>query len=59
MNKFIFKWVIFKPILRLNSIINGKISNIKWYESRFNGNFRWKWLGEFSYSLSKKVMYKN
>lgn len=38
--------------------INGRWgNNSKWYESKFNGKYRWKWLGYYSYGITKKYLF--
>lgn len=54
----VVKWLILKPLVKLNYIINGKMmGDIKWYQRHFTTPVRWKWLNIVTYKLTKYVMF--
>ena len=52
------KFVVLKPLVELSYIINGKaMGEIKWYQKKYNGVIKWKWLNNSTYKLTKWVMF--
>lgn len=57
---FLVKYMTFKPLVKLSYIINGRtLGEPKWYQRKFDGNVRWKWLMTTAYELGKYVTFYN
>ena len=56
--KLVVKFLVLKPLVKLSYIINGKVSGkIRWYQKKYNGVIKWKWLNRVCYQLTKWVMF--
>ena len=55
---FLVKYLILKPLVQINYIVNGKMmGKIKWYQRSFTKPIRNRFLNTISYNLSKYVMF--
>lgn len=55
---FLVKYLILKPLVQINYIVNGKMmGKIKWYQRSFTTPIRSRFLNTMSYNLSKYVMF--
>jgi hypothetical protein len=55
---FLVKYVLLKPLVQINYIINGKMmGKIKWYQRSFTTPVKSRFLNTISYKLSKYVMF--
>lgn len=56
---FILKWLVLKPLVRLSWMVNGKIlSPVRWYERKWDGHIRWRWLSDYTYWLTKYITFR-
>lgn len=54
-DKFLVRYILFKPLCKLDYIVNGKIIGpIRWYQRPFS--VRWRLLHHITYELAKFVM---
>jgi hypothetical protein len=55
---FLVKYILLKPLVQINYIINGKMmGKIKWYQRSFSTPVKIRFLNTISYKLSKYVMF--
>lgn len=55
---FLVKWLVLKPLIKMNHIINGKIiGDVKWYQRRFTMPVKSKWLNSVTYKLTKYLVF--
>ena len=54
---FLIKYLLFKPLYRLDNVISGKYVNGLYKRPDWQKPSRYKWLGKFTYYLAVKMSF--